>query len=139
MCPKNPHNFNVDNVRVVKLVGGAIHDSTVVNGMVLRRDTDGTVKDVANAKVAVFAQAVDTAGALLEGAAGGASGAACGCNGAAAGAAAAGRRPAGGQRAAAGLLAPCRAAAPLLRPARRPRAPAEAPPRAQAPRPRAPC
>jgi T-complex protein 1 subunit theta len=62
VCPKNPHNFNVDNVRVVKLAGGSIHDSTVVNGMVLRRDTDGTVKEVSYAKVAVFVQAVDTAG-----------------------------------------------------------------------------
>lgn len=62
VCPKNPHNFNVDNVRVVKIVGGAIHDSTVVNGMVLKRDAEGTVKEAKDAKVAVYAQAVDTAG-----------------------------------------------------------------------------
>ncbi len=65
MCPKNPHNFNVDNVRVVKIVGGAIHDSTVVNGMVLKRDAEGTVKEAKDAKVAVYAQAVDTAGEEL--------------------------------------------------------------------------
>ena len=27
--PKNPANFNVDNVRVVKILGGGAHDSKV--------------------------------------------------------------------------------------------------------------
>lgn len=33
----------------------------VVKGMVLRRDTEGTIKSVENAKVAVYAQGIDTA------------------------------------------------------------------------------
>jgi hypothetical protein len=132
VCPKNPHNFNVDNVRVVKLVGGAIHDSSVVNGMVLRRDTDGSVKDVSNAKVVVFAQAVDTAGGRRGGlwrAGGLLQGERC----AAAGAQAAGGRAAGG-RLPRPACAPRHAAASPLS-ARRPAAPAGP----QAPRPRAPC
>ena len=28
--PKNPANFNVDNVRVVKILGGGAHDSKVM-------------------------------------------------------------------------------------------------------------
>ena len=40
MCPKNPASFNVDNVRVVKIPGGGVHDSAVVRGMVLKRDTE---------------------------------------------------------------------------------------------------
>ena len=60
VVPKNPANFNVDNVRVVKIPGGGAHDSRVVKGVVIKRGTEGNVKDVADAKVAVFAQGVDT-------------------------------------------------------------------------------
>lgn len=56
VCPKNPNNFNVDNVRVVKLAGSALTSSQVVRGMLLRRGTEGTVKEVANAKVVVYTQ-----------------------------------------------------------------------------------
>ncbi len=57
VCPQNPHNFNVDNVRVAKLVGGSLSASHVVQGMVLPRDTEGTVKHLESVKVAVYAQA----------------------------------------------------------------------------------
>jgi len=68
VCPvNNPKNFNVDNVRVCKVAGGSVHASTVVDGLVLRRDTEGTVKHVTNAKVAVYGQAVDTAATETKG------------------------------------------------------------------------
>lgn len=51
VCPKNPANFNVDNVRVSKLVGGGLHNSTIVRGMVLKGDASGTIKRVEKAKV----------------------------------------------------------------------------------------
>lgn len=51
MCPKNPANFNVDNVRVAKLLGGGLHNSTVVRGMVLKSDAVGSIKQVEKAKV----------------------------------------------------------------------------------------
>lgn len=38
------------------LLCSGLPDSSVVKGMVLRRDTEGTVKSVKDAKVAVFAQ-----------------------------------------------------------------------------------
>ncbi|KAI3471441.1 hypothetical protein Pfo_029583 [Paulownia fortunei] len=60
ICPKNPLNFNVDNVRVAKLLGGGLHDSIVVRGMVLKNDAVGTIKRMEKAKVAVFAGGVDT-------------------------------------------------------------------------------
>ncbi|KAG8367996.1 hypothetical protein BUALT_Bualt16G0130700 [Buddleja alternifolia] len=60
VCPKNPANFNVDNVRVAKLLGGGLHDSTVVRGMVLKTDATGTIKRMEKAKVAVFTGGVDT-------------------------------------------------------------------------------
>ncbi|KAL6540414.1 T-complex protein 1 subunit theta [Orobanche minor] len=60
VCPKNPANFNVDNVRVAKLLGGGLHDSTVVRGLVLKSDAIGTIKRMEKAKVAVFVGGVDT-------------------------------------------------------------------------------
>lgn len=56
VCPKNPVNFNVDNVRVCKIVGGSLNTSSVVKGMVFKREAEGVVKRIENAKVAVFAQ-----------------------------------------------------------------------------------
>lgn len=53
ICPKNPANFNVDNVRVAKLLGGGLHDSVVVRGMVLKNDAVGTIKIMERAKVTV--------------------------------------------------------------------------------------
>ena len=58
VVPKNPANFNVDNVRVVKILGGGAHDSKVVKGVVIKRSTEGSIQDVTDAKVAVFAQGV---------------------------------------------------------------------------------
>ena len=53
MCPTNPANFNIDNVRVAKIVGGGINDCSVVRGMVLKCDAVGTIKHVKKAKVSI--------------------------------------------------------------------------------------
>lgn len=45
--PKNPKNFNVDSVRVVKILGASIHDSTVVKGMVFGREPE-SIKIIIN-------------------------------------------------------------------------------------------
>ena len=57
--PKDPRNFNVDNVRVVKIMGGSIEQSRVVKGMVLGREPDGSVKKAKKAKVGVFSCPID--------------------------------------------------------------------------------
>ena len=57
--PKNPANFNVDNIRVVKIMGGSINQSKVVKGMVFGREPDGSVKKAKKAKVGVFACPID--------------------------------------------------------------------------------
>ncbi|KAL4533209.1 hypothetical protein Ndes2526A_g08653 [Nannochloris sp. 'desiccata'] len=67
VVPKNPNNFNVDNVRVVKITGGGIHDSSVIKGLVIKRGVEGTIQSIENAKVAVFAQAVDTSATETKG------------------------------------------------------------------------
>lgn len=59
VCPKNPQNFNVDNVRVAKILGGGATDTQVVKGFVLPRPAEGTIRHVTNAKVAVFAAGLE--------------------------------------------------------------------------------
>lgn len=61
VMPKNPRNFNVDNVRVVKIMGGSLSGSKVVQGMVFGREPEGIIKKVSGAKVAVFTSALDIA------------------------------------------------------------------------------
>lgn len=53
--------FNVDNVRVVKVEGGGVGDASLVQGMVLPRAPEGRVRQVTNARVAVFAGGIDAA------------------------------------------------------------------------------
>ncbi|KAJ9143600.1 T-complex protein 1 [Coniochaeta hoffmannii] len=60
ILPKNPANFNVDNVRVVKIMGGSLEQSRVVKGMVFPKEPNGTVKKARKAKVAVFSCPIDT-------------------------------------------------------------------------------
>ncbi|GAM21770.1 hypothetical protein SAMD00019534_049450, partial [Acytostelium subglobosum LB1] len=59
VLPKKPSNFNVDNVRVTKVPGGGVSDTTVVKGLVVPGDSEGTIKRVDKAKVAVFATGID--------------------------------------------------------------------------------
>ncbi|KAI1643418.1 T-complex protein 1 [Daldinia loculata] len=59
VLPKNPVNFNVDNIRVVKIMGGSLEQSKVVKGMVFPKEPDGSVKKATKAKVAVFSCALD--------------------------------------------------------------------------------
>ena len=41
----------MDNVRVAKLLGGGLHNCTIVRGMVLKGDAVGTIKQVEKDKV----------------------------------------------------------------------------------------
>jgi T-complex protein 1 subunit theta len=46
--------LNIDNIRLAKLRGGNILQSSVIKGMVILRDTEGTIKLIENGKVIVF-------------------------------------------------------------------------------------
>ncbi|KAI9757132.1 MAG: T-complex protein 1 subunit theta [Lichina confinis] len=59
VMPKNPANFNVDNVRVVKIMGSSLEQSKVVKGMVLGRQPEGTVKRAEKARVGVFSSPIE--------------------------------------------------------------------------------
>lgn len=59
VLPKQPENFNVDNIRVVKIMGGSLEQSAVVKGMVFGREPDGSVKRARKARVGVFSCPID--------------------------------------------------------------------------------
>jgi T-complex protein 1 subunit theta len=59
VLPKNPTNFNVDNIRVVKILGGSLEQSRVVKGMVFGREPEGAIKKATKAKVGVFTCPID--------------------------------------------------------------------------------
>ena len=50
----NIRNFSVENVRVVKILGGSVDESEVVSGMVIGRGAEGKVTEVKDAKIAMF-------------------------------------------------------------------------------------
>ena len=52
--PEERENFNVEDVRTAKIVGGNINDVKTIHGMVIRRNVEGSVRHCENAKVAVF-------------------------------------------------------------------------------------
>lgn len=43
VMPKDPSQFNIDNVRVVKIMGGNLYESRVLRGMVFGRQPEGTL------------------------------------------------------------------------------------------------
>ncbi|CAI9579344.1 unnamed protein product [Staurois parvus] len=47
-------NFNVDNIRVCKILGSGICASSVLHGMVFKKETEGDITSVKNAKIAVY-------------------------------------------------------------------------------------
>ncbi|CAF0737522.1 unnamed protein product [Didymodactylos carnosus] len=53
------HSFNVDNVRICKILGGGLLQSTMVSGMVLKREVDSEITKVQQAKIAVFSCPID--------------------------------------------------------------------------------
>ncbi|KAJ1743246.1 T-complex protein 1 subunit theta [Coemansia sp. RSA 1821] len=57
--PQEQSRFNVDNVRVVKIMGGTLNQSRVVHGMVLPQAPETARRRAQFAKVAVFACPID--------------------------------------------------------------------------------
>ena len=57
--PNDPAKFNVDNIRVQKILGGTINDSQVIHGMVVVRGSETQVTEVKNAKIAIFNTSIE--------------------------------------------------------------------------------
>ncbi|XP_078495211.1 T-complex protein 1 subunit theta-like [Ciona intestinalis] len=54
ILPPNRIQFNVDNIRVIKLLGSGVHSSQLVNGMMFLRECESDLKNIKDAKVAVY-------------------------------------------------------------------------------------
>ena len=54
MAPEGPAKMKANSVRIVKLIGGNIMQSEVVNGMLLARTVEGTITKASDAKVTIF-------------------------------------------------------------------------------------
>ncbi|BAM39599.1 chaperonin [Theileria orientalis strain Shintoku] len=67
IMPADPKNFDVENVRVVKLTGGSLRESKVVNGLVLLREPQGAVKKAYNCRVMVLSVGLEFAGTETKG------------------------------------------------------------------------
>ncbi|KAL7009982.1 T-complex protein 1 subunit theta [Cystobasidiomycetes sp. EMM_F5] len=61
VMPAKASDFNVDNVRVVKIMGGSLEKSTVIAGMVFGREPEGEVQHARKGKVAVYTSGIDVA------------------------------------------------------------------------------
>ncbi|CDW73272.1 UNKNOWN [Stylonychia lemnae] len=57
--PENPTKFNVDQVRVQKVLGGTINDSQVIHGMVVTRGSETSFHHVEKAKIAIFNTSIE--------------------------------------------------------------------------------
>ena len=57
--PTNQTKFNVDAVRIQKILGGAIQDSQVIHGMVILRGSETSHHYVKDAKIAVFNTSIE--------------------------------------------------------------------------------
>jgi len=52
--PTDAIRFNVDDIRVCKILGSTLESSRIIPGMVFKRYVDSEVKNVQNAKIAMF-------------------------------------------------------------------------------------
>merc|ERR1719402_972486 len=54
ILPEKETQFNVDNVRVCKIMGSGLQSSQVIQGMVFKRSVQCDITKVADAKLAVY-------------------------------------------------------------------------------------
>lgn len=59
ILPDKETQFNVDNVRVCKILGSGLQSSQVVNGMVFRRQAESTIIKKDSCKVAIYTCPID--------------------------------------------------------------------------------
>jgi T-complex protein 1 subunit theta len=63
VAPSKSENFNVDSVRVGKILGGSLSDSQVIKGLVVARGCETATQKVENAKIVVYNCPLETQGA----------------------------------------------------------------------------
>lgn len=66
-CPKNAQTFDLEYVRVAKIMGGNVFDSTILHGLIVTRNAETTINHVTNPKIAVYGSPIDTQAAETKG------------------------------------------------------------------------
>jgi len=59
ILPDKETQFNVDNVRVCKILGSGLHSSQVINGMVFKRHAESNIIKKESCKVAIYTCPID--------------------------------------------------------------------------------
>lgn len=52
--------FDIDNVRVVQILGSSVNDSTFMSGMVVKRNVEGSIDRMPKPRIAVYSCPLDT-------------------------------------------------------------------------------
>ncbi|KAM3146229.1 hypothetical protein pb186bvf_001574 [Paramecium bursaria] len=65
--PKDPNDFDQEFVRVSKIIGGSVHDSRTVNGLIVNRNVEGTITRVDNPRIAIYNAPLDPQSAETKG------------------------------------------------------------------------
>lgn len=60
VMPPKPENFNIDNIRIAKIMGSNVMNTSVVRGMCLTRPCMGVVTEVRDAKIAIYGIPLDS-------------------------------------------------------------------------------
>ena len=63
--PSDVRKFSTDSVRVAKIVGNAVNATTVVKGLCMPRNVHGNIKEVFDAKIAVYGIPLDSVSARI--------------------------------------------------------------------------
>ena len=58
--PNNAKNFDIDNIRVLHVLGSSVDDSTYVSGMLVKRGAEGSIERMPKPRIAVFSCPLDT-------------------------------------------------------------------------------
>lgn len=58
--PANPKNFDIDNIRVVHILGSAIEDSTFLSGFLIKRSVEGSIDRMVKPRIAIYSCPLDT-------------------------------------------------------------------------------
>ena len=65
IVPDSQASFNVDNVRVTKILGSGLLSSEVVSGMVFKRSVESDINKVEKCKIAIYTCPIDTSQVFL--------------------------------------------------------------------------
>ncbi|KAL4512322.1 hypothetical protein ABPG72_005324 [Tetrahymena utriculariae] len=65
--PENDNEFDLEYVRVAKILGASVDDSYVQQGLIITRNSEGSITRVTNPKVAVYSCPLDTQQAETKG------------------------------------------------------------------------